>query len=71
MMFEQLHAEEWNYPYGRGVNFSITTANIDGLYQRLLAYDHPLYRLLMVNSYEADGSMIIQKEFLVQDPDTF
>ncbi len=76
MMFEQWREDGWNiapleYPYGRGINFSIIAANIDSLYQRLIANDHPVYRPLMVNSYEVDGTLIVQKEFLVQDPDGY
>ena len=39
-MFEEMHADGWNvatmeYPFGRGINFSIEVDDIDAIYEKL------------------------------------
>lgn len=75
-MFEELHEDGWNvadmtYPFGRGINFSIEVNDIEMLYNKLISARYPLYRSIMVNEYEAKGELLVQKEFLVQDPDGY
>lgn len=75
-MFEELHTDGWNvatmeYPFGRGINFSIEVDDIDVIYEKLRHEDYPLYRKMMVNEYEVAGNCLEQKEFLVQDPDGY
>ena len=76
----QLMLEEengnWNtgfleYPYGRGVNFEMTVSDVDGLYQRVLAAGLQPFRSLRISRYRKDGEEIVQKEFLIQDPDGY
>lgn len=76
LMFEEKHEGGWNvgemvYPFGRGINFSIEVDNIDIIYEKLVIEGYPLYRPLTVNKYEVDGSILEQREFLVQDPDGY
>lgn len=76
LMFEEKHKDGWNvakmeYPFGRGINFSIEVDDIDAIYQKLVFEDYPLYRPLTVNKYTVDGDSLEQREFLVQDPDGY
>lgn len=75
IMLEQDNGN-WNtgaleYPYGRGVNFEMTVSDIESLYQRVLDSGIKPFRELTVNHYRNDERHIIQKEFLIQDPDGF
>lgn len=76
LMFEEIHIDGWNvaemvYPFGRGINFSIAVNDIENLYNKLIVNEYPLYRSMMINKYESNGVYIVQKEFLVQDPDGY
>ena len=76
IMLEELHFDGWItaelvYPFGRGVNFSIETEDIEGIYAALTAAAYPLFRPMTLSSYEVDGVILEQKEFLVQDPDGY
>lgn len=75
MMFEQYNGS-WNvgsleYPYGRGVNFEMTVSDVESIYNRVLASGITPFRELKTNSYRKDDGQIVQKEFLVQDPDGY
>ena len=75
-MFEEMHTDGWNvatmeYPFGRGINFSIEVDDMDAIYEKLRHEDYPLYRKMMVNEYEVADNCLEQKEFLVQDPDGY
>lgn len=59
------------YPFGRGINFSIEVDDIDAIYEKLIHDNYPLYRQMRVNEYEVDGNILKQKEFLLQDPDGY
>ncbi|MBR2990164.1 MAG: VOC family protein [Solobacterium sp.] len=75
MMFEQVNGHwstgELEYPYGRGVNFELTVSDIDTLYRKILDAGITPFREMMTNHYRNGNEMIIQKEFLVQDPDGY
>lgn len=75
-MFEQLHNDGWNtgdleYPFGRGINFYISSMNIDSLYQLILQHQIVPYRELHEAVYLCDGKEERQKQFLIQDPDGY
>ncbi|MDO5519554.1 MAG: VOC family protein, partial [bacterium] len=75
-MFEQLHENGWNvgelkYPLGQGINFSITTEEIEIYYIQLKAKNLKFYRELTVNTYQINDEVIEQKEFLIQDPNGY
>lgn len=75
-MFEEMHEDGWNvaqmeYPFGRGVNFSIEADHIEQIYQRVVRNQYPIFRPMMTSKYESNGKYLEQKEFLVQDPDGY
>ena len=59
------------YPLGRGVNFEITVSNIDELYNKVKASNITFFKDLMISNYRKDNKTIVQKEFLIQDPDGY
>ncbi len=75
MMFEQDN-DNWSvgrleYPYGRGVNFEMTVSDVESLYKRVLDYGIKPFRDLKVSHYRNGDETIVQKEFLIQDPDGY
>ena len=75
MMFEQ-NNDNWSvgrleYPYGRGVNFEMTVSDVESLYKRVLEYGIKPFRDLKVSHYRNGDETIVQKEFLIQDPDGY
>ena len=76
IMFEQYHENGWNigeleYPFGRGINFSIKSSNIDALYKKIQGNNIEFYRRMNVERYKSNEAVIEQKEFLIQDPDGY
>lgn len=76
LMFEQWHEDGWNldvleYPFGRGINFSIGCSNIHQLYDLILKHQVKVYRELHEAAYLCDGKEEQQKQFLIQDPDGY
>ena len=75
IMFEQMN-DNWSvgelvYPFGRGVNFEMTVSDVESLYLRVLSNGIKPFRELTVNRYRNGDEMIVQKEFLIQDPDGY
>ena len=75
MMFEQVNGN-WSvgaleYPFGRGVNFEMTVSNVDYIYNSVLYAGITPFREISVNHYRNGDEDIVQKEFLVQDPDGY
>ena len=75
MMFEQDNGH-WNvgeleYPYGRGINFEMTVSDVESLYKRILDFGIKPFRRMAVSCYRNADEDIVQKEFLVQDPDGY
>lgn len=75
IMIQEIN-DKWNtgeleFPFGRGVNFSIEVEDVVGLYEYLMKRKFPLFSELMTNEYEVDGKMYVDKEFLIQDPDGY
>jgi catechol 2,3-dioxygenase-like lactoylglutathione lyase family enzyme len=59
-------------PFGRGVNFQWDVADIDSIYARVKALaPESIYLDFEVKSYQCDDENIIQKQFIVQDPDGY
>ena len=72
----QENNNNWNtgnleFPYGRGVNFSIEVKDVSALYEYLMKRKYPLFSELMMNEYVVDGEKYIEKEILIQDPDGY
>ena len=59
------------YPFGRGINFEMTVSNIEKLYNKVKASNITLFKDLMISNYRKDNKTIVQKEFLIQDPDGY
>ena len=75
LMFEQENGN-WSvgvleYPYGRGINFEMTVSDVDGIYTRILDAGIKPFREMKVSYYRNGDEYIVQKEFLVQDPDGY
>mgnify|MGYP004697791597 CR=1 FL=1 len=66
----------WNvgkleYPYGNGINISMSINDVEKLYGDLKAKKIKLFMDLKVNEYRVDDVVFQDKEFLVQDPDGY
>lgn len=58
-------------PYGRGINFQIEIADVDGLYQKLRSMNYPLFMEIEEKWYRTGDTMGGNKQFLAQDPDGY
>ena len=75
IMIEQIN-DNWNtgaleYPFGRGINISMSIDNINDFYNKLINNDIKMYKDLMVNKYRVDNYEYEDIEFLIQDPDGY
>lgn len=75
MMFERENGS-WSvgpleYPYGRGINFEMTVSDVESLYRRVLAVGIEPFRDMKVSYYKSGNVTVVQKEFLIQDPDGY
>jgi catechol 2,3-dioxygenase-like lactoylglutathione lyase family enzyme len=58
-------------PYGRGINFQIEIADVDGLYQKIRDMNYPLFMEIEEKWYRTGDIMGGNRQFLVQDPDGY
>ena len=75
LMIEEIN-DNWNtgkleYPFGRGINISMTINDIDKYYQELVNKKILFFKALMTNEYDVNGKAYLDKEFLIQDPDGY
>lgn len=75
IMIEEIN-NNWNtgsleYPFGRGINISMSIKNIEKYYLELKENDITFFKELMINNYKVDNKIYEDKEFLVQDPDGY
>ena len=68
--------ENWDtgkleYPYGRGINLSMTIKDIDEYYLMLKKQNITFFLDLETHEYRIDDTISYDKEFLVQDPDGY
>lgn len=75
LMIEQ-NNDNWNtgeleYPYGRGINISMTVSNIEAFYQNVINQKIPIFRKLQIDEYRVNEKIYKDKEFLIQDPDGY
>jgi len=66
----------WNtgkleYPYGRGINISMSISDVEMLYNTLKKKKIDFYLDLEVHEYRVDDKIYYDKEFLIQDPDGY
>ena len=75
LMIEEIN-DNWNtgkleYPFGRGINISMTVSDIDNYYQELVNKNIIFFKDIMINEYVVNGKTYLDKEFLVKDPDGY
>lgn len=66
----------WNtgkleYPYGRGINISMSISDVEMLYNTLKKKKIDFYLDLEVHEYRVDDKIYYDKEFLIQDLDGY
>lgn len=75
MMLEQENGHwsvgELEYPFGRGINFEMTVSDVDAIYKKILDAGVKPFREMQVSNYRSNDEIVVQKEFLVQDPDGY
>ena len=59
------------YPYGNGINISMSVNNVENLYEQLKAKDIKFFIDFNMNEYRVDNKLFQDKEFLLQDPDGY
>ncbi len=72
----QENNEKWNtgkleYPYGRGVNFSIDVDDVDAIVEKLKKHKYPIKMMPKENWYRKGDTLLGVKEILVMDPDGY
>ena len=75
LMIEEIN-DNWNtgkleYPFGRGINISMTINDINKYYQELVNKNIIFFKDIMTNEYDVNGKAYLDKEFLIQDPDGY
>ena len=75
IMIEEIN-DNWNtgtleYPFGRGVNISMSVSNIDIIYDKVKLNDIKIFQELKINKYKVDDIIYEDKEFLIQDLDGY
>ena len=75
IMIEQIN-DNWNtgqleYPFGRGINISMSVSNVEELYTKVKANNITLFKELEIHTYRVDDKDYEDKEFLIQDPDGY
>lgn len=68
--------DTWNvgimeYPFGRGINLSMSINNVEDMYNRLKKKKIPMFKDLEIHSYRVSDIIYEDKEFLIQDPDGY
>ena len=62
---------EMEYPYGRGINISMSVNDIDKMYNHVKEENIPLFLDLEIHEYQVNDIIYYDKEFLVQDIDGY
>ena len=75
LMIEEVN-DYWNtatleYPYGRGVNFSMEISELDKMYRTVKENNYPIFRDMKVDEYRVDDKIYRDREFLIQDLDGY
>ena len=76
IMLEQYSEDIWltgklEFPLGRGVNFQMEFENVEPIYQRLKAMNHPFFRDSKEVWRKTGDVQSGQREFLLQDLDGY
>lgn len=59
------------YPYGSGINISMSVNNVENLYEQLKAKDIKFFIDFNMNEYRVNNKLFQDKEFLLQNPDGY
>lgn len=59
------------YPFGRGINISMSIKDIDKMYEIIKKLNIPIFQKLEVHTYRVDDIFYEDKEFLIQDLDGY
>jgi catechol 2,3-dioxygenase-like lactoylglutathione lyase family enzyme len=62
---------DFEYPFGRGINFQINTDNVQRLHDSLKGRNYPLRRPLQDSWYKVGNVLRGCRQILVQDPDGY
>ena len=62
---------EMEYPYGRGINISMTINDIDKMYNDLKKKNITFFKELEIHDYRVNDKIYHDKEFLIQDHDGY
>lgn len=75
LMIEEIN-DNWNtgvlnYPFGRGINISISIKDIDKYYKEIKEKNIKLFQEIKISKYQVNEIIYEDKEFLIQDPDGY
>lgn len=75
IMIEEIN-NNWNvgemkYPFGNGINISMTVSDIDSFYESIISKKIVLFRKIKTSKYRVDDIIYEDKEFLLQNPDGY
>lgn len=75
IMIEEIN-NNWNvgemkYPFGNGINISMTVSDIDSFYENIISKKFVLFRKIKTSKYRVDDIIYEDKKFLLQDPDGY
>ena len=75
IMIEEIN-NNWNvgemkYPFGNGINISMTVSDIDSFYESIIREKIVLFRKIKTSKYRVDDIIYEDKEFLLQNPDGY
>jgi catechol 2,3-dioxygenase-like lactoylglutathione lyase family enzyme len=76
IMVEELQEDSWVvgelvHPFGRGLNLQIACSDVTAMRKRIDAAGIEVFLELHDASYNAAGTVISQRQFLVADPDGY
>ena len=75
IMIEEINSN-WNagelkYPYGNGINISMSIKDVEELYNLLKNKEIKFFIDLKISEYKVNNKVFRDKEFLIQDPDGY
>ena len=75
IMIEEINGN-WNvgeltYPYGNGINISMSVKDVQKLYNALKNKNIKFFIDLKISEYKVNDKVYQDKEFLIQDPDVY
>lgn len=62
---------EMEYPFGRGINISMSISDVEKLYEELKNKNIKIFLELEIHEYKVNDEIYKDKEFLIQDPDGY